>query len=401
MRVKALTIVAVALILATSAWAAVSESVLYSFLTQSGDGYYPYASLISDKSGNLYGTTYYGGANSYYGAVFELSPSGSGWNETVLYSFTGKPDGQAPYGSLVFDKAGNLYGTTYYGGVSNYGTVFELKHSGSSWKESVLYSFTGTNGDGAYPLAGLVFDAKGNLYGTTYAGGKGYGTAFELKPSKSGKWTVATSYSFLAGTDGAYPQYGALIAGKGGYFYGTTLSGGGTYNVGTVYELFLARGVLVEKPIFSFSGGNAGTYPYAGVALDAKGNLYGTTYQGGSANSGIAYRLNKSKKWSESVLHSFTGGTDGAYLYSAVALDAKDNVYGTTYQGGTSSVGTVFKLTLTNGKYKESVLYSFKNSGGDGLYPRAGVILDSKGNLYGTTLYGGIKNGGSVFEVTP
>lgn len=401
MRDKALTIVAVVLILATGAWAS-SESVLYSFLSQSGDGDYPYSGLISDKAGNLYGATYYGGANSYYGAVFELSPSGSGWTETVLYSFTSKPDGQAPYCSLVFDKAGNLYGTTYYGGASGYGTVFKVNPKTKT--ESVIHNFTATNGDGGYPLGGLVFDAKGNLYGTTTYGGKGYGTAFQLKPSKNGKWTEATSYSFQAGTDGAYPQYGSLVAGKGGYFYGTTLSGGGTYNLGTVYELFLARGVLVEKPIFSFTGGNAGTNPYAGVAMDAAGSLYGTTYYGGASNYGIAYKLKqgKNKKWSESVLHSFAGGaTDGSYLYGGVALDAKGNVYGTTYSGGQNSAGIVFKLTLSKGKYKESVLYPFKTTGGDGLYPHAGLILDSKGHLYGTTLYGGSKNGGAVFEVTP
>jgi uncharacterized repeat protein (TIGR03803 family) len=401
MRDKALAIVVVTLILAASAWAS-SESVLYSFGTQSGDGIYPYAGLISDSKGNLYGTAAEGGADTYYGDVFELSRSGNTWTETVLYSFTGKNgDGYYPYTGVVMDKSGNLYGATEYGGTYNYGCVYELKHSGSKWTESILHSFSNSGGDGAYPLSALVVDAKGNLYGTTYQGGKGYGTVYQLKPAKGGKWTETVIYSFTAGSDGAYPQFEPLLVGKNGYFYGETLYGGGSYNVGTVYELFEARGVWAEKVLHSFTGGSQGAYPYGGVTLDPAGNLYGTCYQGGASNYGIVFRLNKTKKWSEYVLYSFKGPAgDGAYLYGGVTRDTKGNFFGTTYEGGAHSVGTVFELTPVKNSYKETLLYSFGTNSGDGEYPRDAPLLDSKGNLYGTTLYGG-KGYGTVFEVTP
>jgi uncharacterized repeat protein (TIGR03803 family) len=402
MRNKALAILAMTLVLATGAWAS-SETVLYNFFSQGGDGYYPYAGVVADKSGNLYGTTYSGGANPPYGAVFELTPSGNGWTETVLYSFSAvNNDGNRPYGGLVLDKSGNLYGTTYYGGAFGYGTVFELKRSGKTWKESVLYSFA-AGADGAHPATGLVFDASGKLYGTTYQGGtSNRGTAFQLKLAKNGTWTETVMWSFAGGADGSNPLYGALIIGKGGYFYGTTYVGGGSYNLGTVYELFQARGVWVEKVIHSFTGGKQGAYPYGGVTLDPTGHLYGTTYQGGLNNYGIVYRLTlaKNKKWNESVLYSFAAGaSDGAYPYASVTLDTKGNIYGTTYQGGQSNVGIVFELKHANGKYVESALHIFGS--GDGSNPRGGVIRNSKGQLLGTTSVGGTKNGGVVFEVTP
>ncbi len=213
MRGKALMIFAVALILVASAWAG-TGSVLYSFASQTGDGFYPYSGMISDKSGNLYGTTYDGGVDSRYGAVFELSPSNGTWTETVLYSFTGtNGDGYRPVGPVVFDKKGNLYGTAEYGGAYGYGMVFELQQSGGTWTESVLYSFS-AKGDGAYPASGLVFDAKGNLYGTTYEGGtSNRGTAFQLAP-KGGTWTETVLHSFSGGTDGQYPLFGGLTPPK-------------------------------------------------------------------------------------------------------------------------------------------------------------------------------------------
>ena len=404
MRDKVLAIVAVTLILAAGAWAS-TETVLYNFDSQSGDGYYPYAGMIADKAGNFYGTLYDGGANSSYGAVFELSHSSSGWTETTLYSFGAKPDGYYPFGGLVMDKAGNLYGATYYGGTYGYGAVYELKHSGSKWTESILYNFSGTNGDGYYPESQLVFDAKGNLYGTTvYGGAKGGGTVYQLKPAKGGKWTYGVIYSFAGGaTDGYYPQYGALLVGKGGYFYGTTLYGGSSYNAGTVYELFEARGVWVEKVIYAFTAGRAGEYLYDGVTADSKGTLYGTTYQGGLNNYGVVYRLTqaKNKTWAHLTLWSFAAGdNDGSYPIGGVVLDTKGDIFGTTKQGGQSNAGTVFELKPSKGTYKETVLHFFGSSG-DGYYPQDKPNLDSKGNVYGTTTNGGSKGGGIVFEVTP
>ncbi len=406
MRNKALMMFAITFMLAASAWAS-SETVLYNFNSVSGgtDGYYAYAGVIADKSGNLYGTTHGGGKG--YGVVYQLTLSGGVWSETVLHPFAaGASDGAYPDGGLVFDKAGNLYGMTTQGGTSNLGTVYELKKSGGQWNFSVIYSFAGSSKDGEYPdSSSLVFDSKGNLYGTTeYGGADNLGTIFLLKPSK-GAWTERVLHSFAGAADGAYPVAG-LTVGKNGYFYGTTYAGGPTYNVGTAYELFQARGLWVERPIFTFSGGSSGTHPEAPLALDATGHLYGTTYQGGSANVGMVYKLTlgKNKKWTQSVLHNFAGGsTDGSYPYygDGVILDAKDNVYGATYQGGsTSNYGIVYQLQLTNGKYKENILHAFTGGATDGCYTRAGLLL-LKANLYGATYDCGAHSGGVVFEVKP
>jgi uncharacterized repeat protein (TIGR03803 family) len=406
MRDKALMMFAVTLMLATSAWAS-SETDLYNFNSVSGgtDGYYGYAGLIADKSGNLYGTTYYGGKG--YGVVYQLTLSGGVWTETVLHPFAvGTTDGEYPIGGLVSDKAGNLYGVTYQGGTSNLGTVYELKKSGGGFTFSVIYSFAGYPKDGEYPYStSLVFDAKGNLYGTTeYGGSNNLGTIFLLKQSK-GAWAERVLHSFAGTADGAYPVAG-LTVGKGGFLYGTTYAGGPTYNIGTAYELFQTRGLWVERPIFTFSGGSSGTHPEAPLALDATGHLYGTAYQGGSANVGMVYKLTqgKNKKWTQSVLHNFAGGsTDGSYPYfgDGVVLDAKGNVYGASYQGGsTSNYGTVYELALTKGKYKENILHAFTGGATDGCYVRAGLLL-LKGNLYGATFECGAHSGGVVFEVKP
>ncbi len=405
MRNKALVIVAVTLILATGAWAS-SESLIYSFGSSSGDGDYPYAGLIADKSGNLYGTTYQGGSG--YGTVFELTLSNGTWTETLLHTFTGgTTDGEYPDGPLVFDKSGNLYGLTYQGGTYGYGTVFELTLSKGKWTESLIHSFGGYPDDGSYPYysTGLIFDASGNLYGTTYQGGaSNYGSVFQLKLAK-GKWTESVLYSFT-GVSTGYNPIGGLVVGEGGYFYGTTYYGGAPYNAGCVYSLFESRGIWVEHVILNITGDADGTYPDAGLAIDAAGNLYGPTYEGGAANLGTVFKLTeaKNKTWSQTILYSFLGGeSDGEYPYYApVTVDAKGNVYGTTYQGGSqSNEGTVWELKLTKGKYEESVLHAFEdNSGDDGYYPRAGLLI-FKGDLYGTTYAGGAHSAGTVFEVKP
>jgi uncharacterized repeat protein (TIGR03803 family) len=403
MRDKALMMFAVTLILASSAWAASSETVIYNFDGGSGDGYYLYAGMIADKSGNLYGTTYAGGAHGY-GTVFELKVSGGVWTETVLYSFTaGTTDGAYPEAPLTFDAAGNLYGTTYQGGASDYGTVFELALSKGKWTESIIHSFGGYPDDGSYPKAGVTFDAKGNLYGTTlYGGTSNEGSVFQMKPSK-GKWSEEAAIISFASTSGAYP-YAPLLVGKSGYFYGTTYQGGAN-GYGAVYRIYATRVGWVEQVIFSFSEFNSGTYPYSGLSMDSTGNLYGTTYYGGADNYGTVYKMTeaKNKTWSLKVLHSFTGGgTDGEYPYVAVpTLDASGDIYGTTYQGGTYGYGTVYELKDTKGKYKESLVHSFDPSGGaDGYYPYGGITI-VKGNLYGTTYEGGSHSGGVAFEIKP
>jgi uncharacterized repeat protein (TIGR03803 family) len=294
-----------------------------------------------DAKGNLYGTTMQGGVGEVYGTVFKLA----GKKETVLHSFTGSPDGAGPIAGLVMDAKGNLYGTTYYGGGPDpTGTVFKVSKSG---KETVLYSFCAVSGcaDGESPYVGLVMDAKGNLYGTTTGGGaSGAGTVFKV--TSKGKETVL--YSFTGGADGAYPYAGLVMDAKGN-LYGTTYYGGAggcDLGCGTVFKVTKAG---KETVLYSFAGGTDGATPYAGLVMDAKGNLYGTTYYGGTSTNcyldcGTVFKV--SSKGKETVLYSFTGGTDGAYPYFGfLVMDAKGNLYGTAYAGGSSEEGTVWKLT--------------------------------------------------------
>jgi uncharacterized repeat protein (TIGR03803 family) len=412
MRVKALVLVAVTLILVASAWAS-SETVLYNFCSQTScvDGYIPYGSLVADSSGNhLYGTTYEGGANSSYGEVYELTNSNGTWSQSVIYSFSGPSngDGAYPFSGLVLDAAGNLSGTTYQGGPSSQGTVFELSKSGSTWTETVLHTFDDISGsDGYYPYGNLTFDAAGNLYGTTLYGGKfSGGTVFELKAS-NGKYTYKLIHSFATSSSAAYYPYAGVVVGKNGYLYGTTYYGGTVWNAGAVYQLRQVSGVWIFSVIYNFLGDSLGQYTESGLAVDGTGNLYGTTYQGGAFNLGSVFKLtpSKGKTWPQKVIYSFKGYAkkDGAYpYYAGVTLDAKGNIYGTTYQGGSSAAnnlnyGTVYKLAA--GTYKESVLWSFGTTG-DGYYPYHQAILVN-GKLYGTTNAGGLHSGGTVYEVTP
>jgi len=411
MRVKAL-VLAVTLILAASAWAS-SETVLYNFCAQTScvDGYTPYGSLVADSSGNLYGTTYNGGAHSF-GEVFELVNSNGTWTENVIYSFLGpgSNDGAYPFAGLVIDASGkNLFGTTFQGGASSEGTVFELSNSGGTWTETVLHTFDDISGDdGYYPYGTLASDAAGNLYGTTLYGGKtGGGTVFQLKAS-NGKYTYHSIHGFTTSSSSAYYPYGGVVVdSKNGYLYGTTYYGGVVWNAGAVYQLREVSGVWISTVIYTFLGDSLGQYSESGLAVDANGNLYGTNYQGGAFNLGDVFKLTPggTNKWTQKIIYSFKGYAqkDGAYpYYAGVTVDSAGNLYGTTYQGGASAAnnlnyGTVYKLTA--GTYKESVLWSFGTTG-DGYYPYRGVIVVN-GKLYGTTNSGGSHGGGIVFEVTP
>jgi uncharacterized repeat protein (TIGR03803 family) len=349
-------------------------TTLHSF-TGGDDGANPVASLIADAAGNLYGTTPYGGASGY-GTVFALTPSGT---ETVLHSFTGGDDGGYPAAGLIADASGNLYGTTGFGGDAGYGTVFRVTQSGT---ETVLHSFT--NADGAYPLAGLIADAAGNLYGTTEGGGaNGYGTVFKLTPS--GTETVLHSFT---NADGAFPLAG-LIADADANLYGTTNNGGAS-GYGTVFKVTPSG---IETVLHSFTGGADGGYPFATLIADVAGNLYGTTSNGGASGYGVVFALTPSG--AETVLHSFTG-SDGGYPKAGLIADAAGNLYGTTNYGGANVYyGTVFELTASG---TETVLYSF-TSGGDGANPSAALVADAAGNLYGTTMNAGASGYGTVFKL--
>jgi uncharacterized repeat protein (TIGR03803 family) len=364
------------------------ETVLYSFKGGT-DGSTPYAGVVQDAQGNLYGTTYQGGTSNM-GTVFKVDTTGT---ETVLYSFTGTGgDGANPRGGLVRDTQGNLYGTTYQGGnlacspPSGCGTVFKLDTTG---KETVLHSFTDAP-DGALPEAGLVQDTQGNLFGTTLHGGsQGAGTVFKL--DTTGKESVLYSFGSVGG-DGTFPQAGVVLDSQGD-MYGTTFTGG-TGGDGAVFKVDKTG---KETVLYSFTGMNGdGEEPYyAGVVRDGQGNLYGTTVYGGSSVFGTVYKVDTTGK--ETVLYSFTGGTkDGAYPEAGLVLDAQGNLYGTTLEGGAFGGGTVFEVDATG---KETVLYSFPGTNGDGSAPMAGLVLDMVGNLYGTTTSGGAASRGTVFRV--
>jgi uncharacterized repeat protein (TIGR03803 family) len=320
------------------------EKILWSFGVAGNDGNNPEGNLIFDSQGNLYGTTHEGQlANA--GVVFELSPpsvADGAWTETVLYVFGGFPDGASPAAGLVLDSAGNLYGTTESGGSSNNGTVFELSppsSSGGAWTETVLYSFAGGN-DGSDPRASLIFDGLGNLYGTTYAGGNGAGTVFQLSPpsSQGGPWTETVLYRFGNHPgDGKNPT-GPLLMGKSGALYGTTVSG-------AVFELALLKGTWREGVIHVF-GGTDGGNPYGGLIAVGPA-LLGTTGEGGPGGYGTVFELdpsNMGRQWTVKVLYGFKNGTDGGAPRAGLTIYG-GALYGTTSIGGNASgMGTVFKV---------------------------------------------------------
>ncbi|MGA2694976.1 MAG: choice-of-anchor tandem repeat GloVer-containing protein [Terriglobales bacterium] len=319
-----------------------SQSVLYSF-TNGADGAYPSGPLAMDGSGNLYGTATGAGStacNNGCGTVFKITPSKSG-SFQVIYSFTGGTDGSNPaFGGLVFDKSGNLFGTTELSGSTGAGTVFELSPGRGSWTETTLHGFQGGN-DAGYPLMGLTIDPAGNLYGAAVRGQNGVGAVYWLKKTSSG-YEESVLYSFQGGNDGAYPEYGALII-KGKTIYGTT-AGGGASNQGVVYSLALSNGKIVETPLYSFTGGNDGGQPFAGVVADSANYLYGATAYFGQYGDGVVFVLSqKNGSWHESVIHAFVG-SDGKYPLGTPVING-NALYGTTQVGGSSNGGVVWQVT--------------------------------------------------------
>jgi uncharacterized repeat protein (TIGR03803 family) len=381
--------------------------------------------------------------------TFSAVTAVQGQTETVLYNFCSLGgvcvDGATPLSPLTPDGAGNFYGTTLNAGsrFGSYGNVFELSPNGrGGWTETSIYSFTGGL-DGAHPeFSPVVFDTVGNLYGTTLEGGElGYGVVFELSPVKGG-WTQTTLYSFINGADGGYPLSGVIMD-RAGNLYGTTFSGG-SGNFGTVFELSLSDQAWTEQTIYSFSASSS--YQPSRLAMDAGGNLFGA-----AGLSVFELSPNGGGTWTPTTIHTFFGsffGLDGtpvvdsagnifgtimhendtkkylAEVYAlsrengawkmdilqswkngvgpgaGVVLDTFGNIYGTTLASGTSGDGTVFELVHVSGKgYQQKVLWSF--NGTDGAAPFATLFRDSSGNLYGTTAQGGTIGAGTIFEVTP
>ncbi|HUO28928.1 MAG TPA: choice-of-anchor tandem repeat GloVer-containing protein [Bryobacteraceae bacterium] len=361
-------------IAAASAYAqTAAEKVLHTF-GNFPKGTNPYSTLTRDASGNLYGTTYQGGAANL-GVVYKLGAAGY----QRLYNFQGGADGAEPYAGVTLDTAGNLYGTTYYGGTSSAGVVYKIDTSG---QETVLYTFTG-GADGGNPYAGVILDSAGNMYGTTYNGGA-FASGAVYKVSPSGQETVL--YSFTGATDGSNP-YAGVIMDPEGNLYGTTKYGGhqpGIWGYGVVYTLSPAG---QETVLYTFPGGETGgADPYGGVIRDSAGNLYGATF------SGMIYELSPSGEMTV-LYQSFTSNIE-----SGLVRDAKGNLYGTASSGpANGGKGSVFKLD-TAGNFQ--VLYAFTGSSWDNasVGPNAGVTLDSAGNLYGATAYGGV--GGMVYKIS-
>jgi uncharacterized repeat protein (TIGR03803 family) len=413
-----LALTSVSLVGILPAWAT-SESTLWTFAGSKTDGYEPFASLLRDKAGNLYGTTIHGGAylgpgTLGDGTVFKLTPpvtTGGTWTEALLWSFGNgglRGDGTSPTGSVIMDGNGNLYGTTGDGGPTpsghpGSGTVFELLPpavSGGNWTEAILHTFTGGR-DGDTPVAGLTMDKRGNLYGTASAGGVyKFGTVFELSPpaTAGGAWAKRTLWSFGNGTDGSQPS-GTLLRDTAGNLYGTT-AGGGTYGEGTVFELIkptTAGGDWTESILWDFGNSTDAAGPTGSLAIDKIGNLYGTTVNGGSLGKGAGVELSppavSGGTWTEAVLWDFGNGSDGENPAGGVTIDSHGNLYGPTYNNGTLTGGTVFELqppASSGGSWTESVLWTFDAS------LQGGVILDPQGHLYGTTSSGS----GTVFELT-
>jgi uncharacterized repeat protein (TIGR03803 family) len=394
--------------------------VLYSFCMPANcaDGSQPLAGLIQDSAGNLYGTTQAGGnSNSLCsyghgcGTVFKVDSAGQ---QTVLHAFCAETnciDGYYPYADLIEDGAGNLYGTTAYGGANGSGTVFKVDNTG---QETVLYSFCSTGGskctDGSAPMSALIEDSAGNLYGTTtFGGAHNFGTVFKLDTTNH--QTVLYSFCSVGGlncTDGYLPS--GLIQDGSGNLYGTTQAGGSSAvnsnGGGTAFKLDSTGHLTVLYRFCSEPNCADGNTPYSGLILDGSGNLYGTTSGGGATNEGAVFKLDSSGH--ETLVYSFcpAGGTDcgdGISPRAGLIEDAAGNLFGTTFQGGEFDEGTVFELDNTG---QETLLYNFcsSNQCADGAEPLAGLLEDSAGNLYGTTYQGGVNSdsfGGTVFKLVP
>jgi hypothetical protein len=399
-------VLSAALLLCALHASAATEKVLFTFQGY-GDGT-PNGDLVFDAAGNLYGTN-----NVVNGTVFELSPDGSGgWTKTTIYSFQGGNDGEQPQNGVVFDAAGNLYGATAIGGSSfcggrGCGTIFKLApDNGGGWTESVLYSFTGGR-DGEGPVGSLVLDGAGNLYGAAVtAGGGNGGTAFELSPEPGGGWSERTIFTFGSRL-GESPS--PLIRDSSGNLYGT--AGGGVYNGGAVFELVpTSSGQWGEHLLYNFAGGVDGAFPIGGLVRDRLGNLYGVTLEGGTYSEGTVFEVVRlpGNGWQKKTLHEFGSAIGGQTPNGGLILDARGNLYGLTEFGGVSGCtgrpgcGLAFELSPHASSWSEKVLTDF-SANVDGGFPSAGLTLDGEGNLYGATQGGSgtVAFYGAIFEIIP
>jgi uncharacterized repeat protein (TIGR03803 family) len=328
--------------------------------------------------------------------------------ETVLYSFgSAPPSPNYPNYGMILDSLGNLYGVSASGGAYGYGSVFEVaRNRTGEWSERTIHSFNNEGSGGYTPEGGIAMDSAGNIYGTASEGGsRRAGTVFELVRQSNGSWEAKLLYAFGASASDGKAPAGGLTIDSSGNLYGST-NGGGADNYGTVFELSASSGGWTEKVIHSFSG-----YPHDGVGasgtlvFNSTGSLFGTTATGGGYKEGTVYELipSSSGGWTEKILHAFAGNqTDGGEPTAGVIMDSAGNLYGTTNVGGSQLFGTVFELTpATDGRWTERILYSFEDNGTDGISPISGVTFDAEGDLYGAAGNGGVYGHGTVFELTP
>lgn len=325
------------------------HNVLYSF-QGAQDGGEPYKGVTLDRQGNLYGTAVTGGGGSCEGGcgvVYKVFKTSSGWRQTVVYAFTGGNDGSGPGSGVTIDADGKIYGMTPTGGAYGSGVVFQLSGpaSATGMRLKVIHTFTGGD-DGAGASAGRLLIRNGKIYGAATVGGAyGKGTAFELTPTQTGEWDLKTLYAFKGQPDAGFP-YGGFLFDADGNLYGTTYYDGEN-NLGSVYELMPTQtGEWNEKVLYSFQGDSDGLGPISNLVVDKAGNLYGTTSEGGAGCScGVIFKLSRDQDWLETVVYRFQGAPDGAFAYNGMVGDEAGNFYGATVHGGLSDDGTVYKFT--------------------------------------------------------
>jgi uncharacterized repeat protein (TIGR03803 family) len=399
------------LFMPASASAAQDAEVLVHVFGSDGSGaggVEPYGGVVLDSSGNAYGTASYGGAFGR-GLVWEMYRGANGqWTEKRIYNF-GEANGDDSYGplaGLVFDHAGSLYGTTIGGGqpAGQAGTVFELSLDiDGEWIYKRIHTFGVA--EGQQPRSAVVFDSAGNLYGNTSEGGAyNEGTIFKLIRGSDGTWLEQTLYSFGANSQDSGGAFQPVALDASGNIWGTLYTGG-TYGLGAIFELSPnSSGDWIETIVYSFPGGTNGEYPQCGLIFDAKGNLYGTVSYGGSSDEGLVYELSPSGNggWTTTTLYD-VGNVEGFIPYGSLTFGKSGNLYGATWQGGPLEMGNIYALHLTPaGVWTGKNIHSLRG-GLQGCRPDGPVAMDSAGNLYDTTLLCGEGQGtngaGVVFEI--
>jgi len=390
-------------------------SVLHNF-GGSRDGSYPYDGLTVDRAGNYYGTTYSGGSNGQ-GMVFKLSNHNGNWIFAPIYSFRGGNDGAFPYAGVTVGPDGALYGTTSSGGhgapqcAGGCGTVYKLtppanvcQRTSCPWTETVLYNFYDAGLQLGGPWASVIFDHAGNMYGTTPAGGtvscpnspSGCGTVYELVRNGA-SWSLVVLYSFTGQGDGSIP-YAGVVMDAAGNLYGASFYSEAYEGYGAIVELVKNGTSWTERTLYNFQGGSDGGNPESSLILDSAGNLYGgTSSANGGMLRGVAFELSPSgNNWNYSVIASYEGS-----IVQNLTLDAAGNLYGTTLFGGAHEEGEVFKLSNSGGVWTSTDLYDFSTENHGAYGPWSWVSIDASGNLFGTTNGGGTIGGGVVWEITP